>query len=229
MPLSGARQFEMLSDHMNDGSKNSIACRDIITGILVELDQWAVDFLGPDRKLPHYVVRVEGGELVCAVRGYDANATCLEVYSLNPDKVRYPERLIYLDDIVEMYYAKRITRDCRIQEESEVRVREIVREAQKPVERPKNWFESNTPSPNAQKILIAGQVNALNDALGTEGVIDSFELAVQSIYWGMQEGACPREAARGMANLNEIQAFVLRTFRHHERAEYFYKLLGKRA
>lgn len=94
---------------MDSGGKVRISDGDTIHGQPVLGSLWTVDFL--DKKLPQYVIRRGRSLTVCAIRSYDPETSCFRVSGLNPDKVRFPDFDIYLDEISEMYYVKTVVLD----------------------------------------------------------------------------------------------------------------------
>lgn len=103
------RIFEMRGSFMDSGGKDRISDGDTLHSLPVPGSHWTIDFL--DKKLPHYVVRSGRSLTVCAIRSYDTETSCFRVYGLNPDKTRFPDFDIYLDEISEMYYAKTVVLD----------------------------------------------------------------------------------------------------------------------
>ena len=111
------RIFEMRGSFMDSGGKDRISDGDTIQGRQVSGSLWTVDFL--DKKLPHYVIRSGRSHTVCVIRDYDPETSCFRVCGLNPDKARFPDFDIYLDEISEMHYVKTVVLECgNDQEES---------------------------------------------------------------------------------------------------------------
>lgn len=104
------RTFEMTGSFMDSGNKDRISDGDTIHSLPVPGSHWAIDFL--DKMLPHYVIRSGRSHTVCAIRDYDPETSCFRVGGLNPDKVRFPDFDIYLDEISEMYYVKTVVLEC---------------------------------------------------------------------------------------------------------------------
>ena len=94
---------------MDSGRKDRISDGDNIQGLPVPGSHWTIDFL--DKKLPHYVIRSGRSLTVCEIRSYDPETSCFRVCGLNPDKARFPDFDIYLDEISEMYYVKTVVLD----------------------------------------------------------------------------------------------------------------------
>lgn len=108
-PRDDLRIFEMRGSFMDSGGKGRIGDGDTIHGQPVPGSLWTVDFLG--KKLPHYVIRSGRSHTVCVIRGYDPETSCFRVCGLNPDKARFPDFDIYLDEISEMHYVKTVVLD----------------------------------------------------------------------------------------------------------------------
>ncbi|WP_188927806.1 hypothetical protein [Dyadobacter endophyticus] len=70
---------------------------------------WTIDFA--DKKFPHCIIRRGRSLTVCEIRGYDPETLCFRVCGLNPDKARFPDFDIYLDEISEMRYLKTVRRE----------------------------------------------------------------------------------------------------------------------
>lgn len=104
------RIFEMRGSFMDSGGKDRISDGDIIHGLPVPGSHWTIDFL--DKKLPHYIIRSGRSHTVCVIRGYDPETSCFRVSGLNPDKTRFPNFDIYLDEISEMHYVKTVVLEC---------------------------------------------------------------------------------------------------------------------
>lgn len=109
-PRNNMRAFEMRGSFMDSGDKDRISDGDTIHGLPVPGSHWTIDFL--DKKLPHYVIRCGRSHTVCVISDYNPETSCFRVSGLNPDKARFPDFDIYLDEISEMHYVKTVVLEC---------------------------------------------------------------------------------------------------------------------
>ena len=95
------RVFRIKDDRMSDGTKDGIPNGADLYCNPVTLGHLKAEF--EDGRHPLYVLTVQGGACTALIKGVDLKGQKLECYSLNPDKDRYPDRIIPIGQILEYY------------------------------------------------------------------------------------------------------------------------------
>lgn len=103
------RSFEVTDDSADDGSKHSICEDDIVTGRQLSRNHWRSKF--HNHQYPYWIIihRVEGILVKMIGEHNTENGTILCV-SRNPNKKKYPDLLLHLDDISEIYNVVQVTK-----------------------------------------------------------------------------------------------------------------------
>lgn len=102
------RSFEISGDSADDDSKRSISDGDIVTGRLVNRGFWKSRL--HNHKYPYWIIvhRVEG--ILCKmITEHDTEQGTILCVSRNPDKKKYPDLLLSLDDVSEIYNVVQVT------------------------------------------------------------------------------------------------------------------------
>jgi len=104
--------FETVGDSMDDGSKESIEDGDIVTGRNLDRHHWKNKFHISQYKKWIIVTRNDG-ILVKQILKHDYENGIILCHSLNPDKDRYPDFELHLDDVDKMMNIVNISKPVR--------------------------------------------------------------------------------------------------------------------
>lgn len=103
------RSFEITGDSMDDSSKASIEEGDIVTGRQINRSLWKSAF--HTKKYPDFIIvhRTEG--ITCKrIIAHDTDKGTITCHSLNPDKKRYPDFEVALDDCLQIFNIVQVTK-----------------------------------------------------------------------------------------------------------------------
>lgn len=95
------RSFTVVGDSMDNGLKGSVSDGDIVTGRLIQRHLWQDKLHIKYNKF--FVIHHTGGLLVKSIIDHDVEKGTITIHSLNPDKEMYPDEVLNLDDVKELY------------------------------------------------------------------------------------------------------------------------------
>lgn len=94
--------FDVFGDSMDDDSKRSIPHGSIVTGREIRRELWKSKF--HTHKFPYYIfITKTQGIIVKEIAEQDVQKGNLILRSLNPDKVKYPDISLHLDDVYQIF------------------------------------------------------------------------------------------------------------------------------
>jgi len=103
------RSFVSGGDSMNDESKRSIESGDIVTGRLINRALWRSKF--HMNSFPEYIIVHRTLGVMCKqIIEHDVEHGVITCHSYNPDKERYPDFMLPLDDVSQIYNVVQITK-----------------------------------------------------------------------------------------------------------------------
>ncbi len=99
--------FEIRGDSMDDNSRQAICSGDVVLGRELYKDYWLCKLHIPKVFL---IVHKEDGILLKEIIDHDVESGIITCHSYNPDKDRYPDFLLHLKDIQQLFYMKELRR-----------------------------------------------------------------------------------------------------------------------
>ncbi|WP_124583927.1 helix-turn-helix transcriptional regulator [Pedobacter sp. KBW06] len=96
------RAFEIVGDSMDDNTKESISDGSIATGREIQQHLWTSKF-HTHRFKDYIIVHKKHGIIAKRITHHDTDTGVITCHSLNPDKDRYPDFDIHLDDVRQMF------------------------------------------------------------------------------------------------------------------------------
>lgn len=96
------RSITMKGESMDDGSRDSIAPGDVVTGRLIQRHLWDNSALHYKRT-KFFIIHHLNGILVKSIADHDVVGKRILIHSLNPDKEAYPDVWIDLNQVVELF------------------------------------------------------------------------------------------------------------------------------
>ncbi|AOM76008.1 hypothetical protein BFS30_01810 [Pedobacter steynii] len=96
------RAFEIVGDSMDDNTKESISDGSIATGREIQQHLWTSKF-HTHRFKDYIIVHKKHGIIAKRITHHDTETGVITCHSLNPDKNRYPDFDIHLDDVRQMF------------------------------------------------------------------------------------------------------------------------------
>lgn len=103
------RSFESKGDSMNDGTSRSIEDKDILTGRRIERSLWK-NKLHLTKYKEFVIVTYKKGIVTKNISAHDTENHTITCHSYNPDKEQYPDFVLNLDDVMEIYNIVQITK-----------------------------------------------------------------------------------------------------------------------
>ena len=103
------RSFEAKGDSMNDGTSRSIDDKDILIGRRIERSYWRTK-LHLVKYKEFVIVTFKKGIVTKNIIEHDTDNHTITCHSYNPDKDRYPDFILNLDDVMEIYNIVQITK-----------------------------------------------------------------------------------------------------------------------
>lgn len=95
------RAFAVSGDSMDDGTKRAIEENDTVVGRRILHTEWKNKL--HYNKWSEWIIVHEEGIMVKNIVKHDVNERTITIQSYNPDKATYPETVLSLDDVSELY------------------------------------------------------------------------------------------------------------------------------
>lgn len=99
--------FRVIGDSMDDGSKMSIPSRSIVVGREIQKTLWTSRF--HIHRYKEFIIVHKEGILIKEITSHDVDNGVIECHSYNPDKEKYPDFKLNLDEIDQMLNIVNIT------------------------------------------------------------------------------------------------------------------------
>lgn len=93
--------FVIKGDSMTDGTEESIPDGSTVIGREIKKELWLSKF--HTHKWDDFIIVHRDGIIVKRIVGHDVEKGEIAIRSLNPDKERYPDDVIFLDDVLQMF------------------------------------------------------------------------------------------------------------------------------
>jgi phage repressor protein C with HTH and peptisase S24 domain len=100
--------FEIRGDSMDNDRRNAICDGDVVLGRELARSSWSVSLLVPK---VYIIVHKEEGILVKEVVEHQVESGIITCRSYNPDKSRYPDFQLNLNDVQQLFCIKEISRE----------------------------------------------------------------------------------------------------------------------
>lgn len=93
--------FKVKGDSMSDGTEDSIPNNSTVIGRWIDKELWRSKLHTHD--WDDYIIVHKSGTIVKRVIAHDTEEGTITIHSLNEDKNRFPDEVLYLDDIYQMF------------------------------------------------------------------------------------------------------------------------------
>lgn len=100
--------FEIVGDSMDDGSAKAIQAGDIVTGRKIERSHWRSKL--HLKKFREFVIVTIKGIIVKEIIEHNVDQNTITVRSYNPDKSAYPDKVINLAEVMQIFNVVQISK-----------------------------------------------------------------------------------------------------------------------
>lgn len=101
--------FEVSGESMNDGTSMSINPGDIVTGRKIDRSHWK-NKLHLKKYSEFVIVSIKGGIIVKEIVEHDTENCTIVCRSRNPDKKKYPDQVIHLNEVIQIFNIVQVTK-----------------------------------------------------------------------------------------------------------------------
>lgn len=101
--------FEVSGESMNDGTSMSINPGDIVTGRKIDRSHWK-NKLHLKKYTEFVIVSIKGGIIVKEIAEHDTENCTIVCRSRNPDKKKYPDQVIHLNEVIQIFNIVQVTK-----------------------------------------------------------------------------------------------------------------------